>query len=220
MNLTELPQSEGSSAAVQTLIATGSGLNQTHDTVPSLAGVSPKVSPRPSGYGMPCIKCKTYYAADLEICPVCQSSERVSPTFHAMDTAAATLVEESPDLEVIEREREKFLQEFKTHMLAANLQINASSSFRCSREENHEGSFESAAVCQGCYDHLRERADQLEAALLIDLKDAAQVIYEAVWSDPSDPSKTYQNAAMALLCELRKRAGVSTVFGTFQPLQH
>ena len=57
-------------------------------------------------------------------------------------------------------------------------------------------------------------------ALQIDLKEAAQIIYDAVWSDPSDPSKTYQNAAGALLTELRKRAGISAVLGPFQPLEH
>ena len=48
----------------------------------------------------------------------------------------------------------------------------------------------------------------VEAALHIDLKEAAQIVYDAVWSDPSDPSKTYQNAAQALLTELRKRSGI------------
>lgn len=52
----------------------------------------------------------------------------------------------------------------------------------------------------------------------IDLKDAAQIVYDAVWADPSDPSKTYANAAGALLNELRKRAGVSSLLGPFQPL--
>ena len=53
----------------------------------------------------------------------------------------------------------------------------------------------------------------VEAALHMDLKEATQVVYEAVWSDPSDPSKTYHNAARALLAALRKRAGISTVSG-------
>jgi hypothetical protein len=38
-----------------------------------------------------------------------------------------------------------------------------------------------------------------------------------VWADSSDPSKTYANAAQALLTELRKRAGVSTVLTSLQP---
>ena len=52
----------------------------------------------------------------------------------------------------------------------------------------------------------------------MDIKEASQIIYDAVWADPSDPSKTYTNAANALLTELRKRAGISTLLGPFQPL--
>jgi hypothetical protein len=65
---------------------------------------------------------------------------------------------------------------------------------------------------------VQERLDVLEAALHLELKDAAQIIYDAVWADPSDPGKTYQNAASALLTELRKRAGITAVLGPFQPL--
>ncbi len=60
----------------------------------------------------------------------------------------------------------------------------------------------------------------LEAALHMDLKEAAQVIYDAVWADTSDSNKTYQNAAQALLGELRKRAGMKLVLGRMQPLAH
>jgi hypothetical protein len=62
--------------------------------------------------------------------------------------------------------------------------------------------------------------DVLEAALHMDLKEAAQVIYDAVWADTSDSTRTYQNAARALLGELRKRAGLSLVLGRMQPLAH
>jgi len=65
---------------------------------------------------------------------------------------------------------------------------------------------------------LQERVDVCEAALHIDLKEAAQIIYDAVWADPSDPSKTYTNAASALISELRKRSGVSSLLGPFHPL--
>jgi hypothetical protein len=58
----------------------------------------------------------------------------------------------------------------------------------------------------------------LEAVLHMELKEAAEVIYDAVWSDPSDPSKTYLNAASALLSELRKRSGITQVFGPLQPM--
>jgi len=50
----------------------------------------------------------------------------------------------------------------------------------------------------------------------IDLNEAAQIIYDAVWADPSDPTKTYANAAQALLCELRRRSGIPQVFGSLQ----
>jgi hypothetical protein len=176
-----------------------------------------------TGYGLPCANCKTYYAADLTACPICKNTERVSPVA-ASASASLSSSEQVPDLvsddAILEEERERFLREFKSQVYASHLQINAASSFRCSREEIHQGGFEPAAVCQGCHDHLQQHADVMEAALHMDPKEAAQVIYDAVWSDPSDPSKTYQNAAQALLTELRKRAGISMVMGPLQPLPH
>jgi hypothetical protein len=60
----------------------------------------------------------------------------------------------------------------------------------------------------------------MEAALHVDLKEAAQIVYDAVWADTSDSNKTYENAAQALLTELRRRAGISAVLGPLQPLAH
>jgi len=37
----------------------------------------------------------------------------------------------------------------------------------------------------------------------------AQVVYAAASSDPSDPGKTYQNFAPAILTQLRKRSGIA-----------
>jgi hypothetical protein len=182
-------------------------------------GATVKVTPRRAGYGLPCVKCKTYYAADLTVCPVCKGTERVSPTAAAAPLSAG-LSEQLPDDAALEEERERFLREFKAQVYASHTQINAAASFRCSLEENHAEAFEPASVCQSCYDHLQERADVMEAALHMDIKEAAQVIYDAVWSDPSDPTKTYQNAAQALLGELRKRAGIALVLGPLQPKPH
>src|SRR5438270_302340 len=61
--------------------------------------------------------------------------------------------------------------------------------------------------------HIQAFSAQLqrtEAALLIDLREAAQIVYEAVWADPApaDPTRTYQSAAQALLNELCQRAGI------------
>jgi hypothetical protein len=87
----------------------------------------------------------------------------------------------------------------------------------CTRQENHISSPEPATVCQSCFDHLQERVDVLEAATHMDIREAAQIVYDAVWADPSDPNKTYQNAAQALLSELRRRSGIMPIFGQLQP---
>ena len=60
----------------------------------------------------------------------------------------------------------------------------------------------------------------MAASLHMDLKEAAQIVYDAVWADSSDPNKTYQNAALTLLTELRKRAGIRLLMGPLQPLPH
>ena len=44
------------------------------------------------------------------------------------------------------------------------------------------------------------------------------VIYDSVWSDPSDPSKTYHNAAQAVLAKLHRRAGITAMLESHQPL--
>ena len=186
-----------------------------YETLPA----SLQLGPRRSGYGLPCAKCKTYYGADLSACPVCKSGERVSPTILAVDASVAEVAEPYaatvPDEAALEEERERFLREFKSK--APPLDVE---SFKCSLEQNHSGELEPAAVCEECYIRLQGRVDLLEAALHMDLKEATQVIYDAVWSDPSDPSKTYHNAARAILGELRKRAGVLAVLGPLQPLPH
>jgi hypothetical protein len=170
---------------------------------------------KPSGYGLPCAKCKTYYAADLPSCPVCKSPQRVSPTERLATVAPA---EQLPDPEQLEQERERFLREFNAQVVAAPLPPeSATPAMHCNRHENHSNSPVIANVCQSCYDQLQERVDILEAALHMDLPDAAQIIYDAVWADPSDPSKTYQNAAQALLIELRRRSAIPQVFGQLQP---
>jgi hypothetical protein len=149
---------------------------------------------------------------------------RVTPTPGdvALSPAASILApaEETPDPDVLEQERERFLREFKSQVYASHAQINVAESFRCSREENHPGDFEPAEVCKGCYERLQERVDLMEAALHMELKEATQIIYDAVWADTSDTSKTYENAAQALVSEIRKRAGIPSILGPMQPLSH
>ena len=197
-----------------------------HRATTAVENLPAALGPRRVGYGLPCVKCKTYYAADLAMCPVCKTEERVSPMVAA--SGNPSLPESAlpvPDEAVLEEERERFLREFKSQVYAAHVQIDPAEiaplgSMGCSVEENHQGGSEPATVCQHCYVRLQERVDLLEASLHMDLVEATRVVYEAVWADPSDPGKTYQNAARAILAELRKRAGISAVLGSHQPLTH
>jgi len=125
---------------------------------------------------------------------------------------------QSDQAKLLAEEREK-LRELKSQIYASQAQVG-SSTFRCALDHNHEGNVEPAAICHSCYASARQQADRMEAALHIDVKDAAKIVYEAVWADPSDPNKTYLNAANALLSELRKRAGIGAVLGPNQPLAH
>jgi hypothetical protein len=170
-----------------------------------------------SGYGLPCAKCRLYYPANLDICPTCNSKERVSPNVTPPRHKSQAAAEPIPDTAAVEQEREAFLQEFKSQLFAAHAEVT-SAPVTCTLGEHHATSAEAASICKPCYDRLQERVDVCEAALHIDVKDAAQIVYDAVWADPSDPSKTYTNAASALLTELRKRSGVSSLLGPFQPL--
>jgi hypothetical protein len=170
------------------------------------------------GFGMPCANCRLYYPANLDFCPTCNGKERVSPNVAPPVIAKSqAVIEDVPDTAVIEQEREAFLKEFKSQLFAAHAEV-ANSPVICTLGEHHAQGAEPASICKPCYERLQERVDVCEAALHMDVKDAAQIVYDAVWADPSDPSKTYTNAAMALLTELRKRAGVSGMIGPFQPL--
>lgn len=168
-----------------------------------------------AGVGLPCSKCKTYYAADLTACPVCKNPQRVSPTAPLVRVVPA---EQLPDPKQLEEERERFLREFNAQVIASPLPADSPTpALHCNRHENHASSAEPASICQGCFDRLQERVDVLEAAMHMDVKEAAQIVYDAVWADPSDPTKTYNNAAQALLTELKRRSGVVQVFGPLQP---
>lgn len=180
----------------------------------SVFGESP-LGTKHVSYGLPCSNCKTYYGADLSACPICGNPQRVSAVEPVAVVAPA---EQLPDPEKLEQERERFLSEFNSQVVASPLPPDLPAPAQhCSHIENHANSPESATICQGCYDRLQERVDVLEAAMHMDVKEAAQIVYDAVWADPSDPSKTYQNAAQALLTELRRRSGVPQVFGPLQP---
>jgi hypothetical protein len=225
MNSATPAQSVETSSIPSAILPAETGFQRATTTMESLPAA---LGPRRIGYGLPCVKCKTYYAADLSMCPVCQSGERVSPVMDASGNSTPAIAESAlpvPDDAALEEERERFLREFNSQVYASQLQIDAAQIdsekiLACSLGGNHQGAPEPAAVCQGCYSRLQERVDLLEAALHMDLIEATRVVYEAVWADPSDPSKTYLNAARAILAEMRKRAGISAVLGPFQPLAH
>ena len=176
---------------------------------------NPDLGQKHIGYGLPCASCKTYYGADLEACPVCHSPQRVSPL---KPLATVTPSEQLPDPKKLEEERERFLNDFNAQVVATPLPPEGTTpAAHCDRREKHLNGAAPATICQACYDELQERVDVLEAAMHIDLREAAQIVYDAVWADTSDPSKTYQNAAQALLIELRRRSAITQVFGQLQP---
>ena len=133
---------------------------------------------------------------------------------------AAPSDEVVPSNSAIEQEREEFLKQFKSQLLEAHANVASTPGATCSVGEHHAEEPAGAEVCKACYERLQERLDICEAALHLDQKEAAQIVYDAVWADASDPNKTYQNAANALLTELRKRAGLNSVLGPFHPLPH
>jgi hypothetical protein len=174
---------------------------------------------KPAGYGLPCSKCRLYYPADLEECPNCHHRERVGAVAPKIPPRAAQAGSGAkPDSAAMEKEREEFLRQFKSQLRDTHAKVVGGAETECTVEGHRAGESASAEVCKGCYERLQERLDVCEAALHMDLKEAAQIIYDAVWADPSDPNKTYQNAASALLTELRKRAGMNAVMAPFQPL--
>lgn len=206
-NSTRSEQSGGSAAAAQPALAKDSGAR----------AVSAR---KPSGFGLPCAKCHLYYDGDLDACPACKSKERVSPTAPKLPPKTAQPASETvPDSAILEQEREEFLRQFKSQLMEAHAEVMTAESI-CKFGDHHPGEPGKAEICTGCYERIQERLDVCEAALHIDLKEAAQIVYDAVWADASDPGKTYQNAASALLGELRKRAGITAVMGPFQPLSH
>lgn len=170
-----------------------------------------------SGFGLPCANCRLYYPASLDTCPACNCIERVSPNVTRAIPKPQAAAEPEPDAALLEQQREAFLKEFKAQLFAADAEVTHAPAV-CTLGEHQEEPAEEPSICKPCYDRLQERVDVLEAALHIDLKEAAQIVYDAVWADPSDPNKTYTNAAGALLSELRKRSGVSSLLGPFHPL--
>ena len=73
------------------------------------------------GYGLPCAKCHLYYAADLDTCPSCNAHERVLPVLPKTPKMQAS-AEPEIDAAALEQEREEFLRQFKSQLLAAHVE--------------------------------------------------------------------------------------------------
>jgi hypothetical protein len=175
------------------------------------------------GYGLPCSRCHAYYPADMNACPICKSTERVLPNaavLHSKVSAEPQSASAPSTGTPMDEERERLLKELKAQAFASHTQINAATTFLCVLKHQHAGSSEPAAVCHSCYSEVRQQADLMEAALHMDAKEAAKIVYEAVWADTSDPNVTYLNAAKALLAELHKRAGIGLLLGEHKGLSH
>ena len=200
---------------------------------------------RPARYGLPCANCKAYYGSDLPACPICKCAERVLATAPEAKSATMLKKPSGGVLQRglrsfinldsnptcgqrrqlgVHRDEDgkRFLLGSKWLLCATTDEIDAGASSACILDENHNTPHESASVSLSCYDQLREKLAHTEAALahaeaalLMDLREAAQVIYEAVWADPSpaEPSRTYENAAQSLLNELRHRARMVRLLG-------
>lgn len=184
---------------------------------------------KPVGYGLPCARCHAYYPADMHACPICKSPDRVSPNQPVAHSAAAPHITGAPIAGAsIDEERERMLKELKSQAFASHTQINTvpeigvspTATFQCVLKHQHSGAGEPAAVCHSCYSGVRQKADLMEAALHMDPKDGAKIVYEAVWADTSDPNVTYLNAAKAILSELQQRSGIRLLLGKNQPLAH
>jgi hypothetical protein len=221
MDSTRMVQSTGGGAAVRAALSPSTESRQpstpvrVHVPKPQTPPKAPAFDQKPAGYGLPCAKCKTYYLASLNSCPICKTVERVSPI--ALIPARERVVT-SENTRKADGVQETLLRDLKTK-LAADSQGATQAPVRC-KFAGEEPTHKLASVCKTCYEDLEERLDLYEAALHMDLSEAAQVIYDAVWADTSDSNKTYLNAARALLAEVRKRAGLNVVLGSLQPLSH
>ena len=175
---------------------------------------------KPATYGLPCAICHLYYPADLDACPTCESKERVAPVARKVAGQAAQGSAETVSGSGLKQEHELLVSELKSELVTEQAELTDAPAYTCSLEHNHPAGSQPAEVCLACHERLQGRLDVCEAALHMDLKEAAQIVYDAVWADPSDPGKTYRNAASALLTELRKRAGMNGVRGPFRPMAH
>jgi hypothetical protein len=227
----EMRTPQAGAAASQAILgkANGRGVPSLPVPAPETAPAAPK--PHRSAYGLPCAKCGMYYEAGLPACPICKSPERVSaksavelPGMQAAQISPTQslpqdFLDGAPDAAALEAERERFLRELKTKLYQPPVKLHSGDA-TCALESGHMDAPGQAEICRACYEHAQQCADHMEAVLHMDLKEAAKIVYDAVWADTSDPDRTYLNAAHALLNELRNRAGISATQGAPNKYSH
>ena len=199
---------------------------------------------RPARFGLPCANCKAYYASDLPACPICKCGERVpaeeaeaksanrskKPSAGVLQAALGPFshhdstpgCKQPMQLALHSDENGKrFRSVSRLPLYAHTDEIDSRAASLCIWDENDNTQSEYTSIRLSCYNWLCERLARTEAALLIDLREAAQIVYEAVWADPSpaDPSRTYQSAAQALLNELCRRASIARLPGATRGTQ-
>ena len=157
---------------------------------------------RPARYGLPCANCKAYYASDLPACPICKCAERVpaeeaeaestnrlkEPSAGALRTLGSCIDLDptppcKPPMQLAlpcDDDGERFLLESKILLCAHIDEIDTGPTSPCILDENHNAQSEYASICLSCYNRLCEKLARTETALLIDLCEAAQIVYEAV----------------------------------------
>src|SRR5271170_4796593 len=87
--------------------------------LPKSAPGIPLTEKKAIGYGLPCSHCHAYYPADMHVCPICKSPERVSPTEPVVHSMVAPTPEAAITAE-IDDERERFLKELKSQAFASH----------------------------------------------------------------------------------------------------
>ncbi len=199
-----------------------------HRATTSMESLPSALGPRRIGYGLPCVKCKTYYAADLSMCPVCKSEERVSPVVEFRQLAPWGSGNRAA------RAR-RCRARGRTRAFLARVQVSGLRFPWLALDPSEIDSNEVWAAAWQAIIRADSKPPPYARPVMRacrsgwtcwrrpctwTLIEATLVVYEAVWADPSDPSKTYQNAARAVLGELHKRAGISAVLGPHQPRAH
>src|SRR6266513_3969821 len=168
-------QQETVNAVVQAALSKESSARRQESA--AVAGVPANAPRKSSGYGLPCAKCHLYYPADLDVCPTCKHNQRVSAVVAKVPPRITVAVSDAtPDAAVVEQERVEFLRQFKSQLLEAHADIANAPEAVCTFGEHHSGEVANAEICNACYERVQERMDVFEAALHLELKEAAQII--------------------------------------------